>query len=189
MDPNHKSEKPDGTYFWRRILGLAFILGLAAAIWFAPAREYLRTLVLTGMPALVIWGYRRRFITYSWTWWVSTLLILGCLVGGLVMLAGVPDKLTVRNIEEQAYTYLVEGKYDQAIEKYREMEPYGPESRMERRIREAEAQKEFNDQFLEARKLVLEARNEEARLVLENIPLNALVYRDAQELLEKIEKD
>ncbi len=186
-----EQNNPNGfpNYRLRRFLAVIIFLGVVALFIFAPTREFVKTTVLLGMPALVIWSYRRRFAKFSWTWWVSSLLLAVLLVGYGFMLWGLPEKVAVKNIERQAIIYLTEGKYDQAIDKYRELERYDRQARMEQKIKEANRQKEFAASYQEAQMMAREGNYNEARRILKNIPLEAVVYPQAQELLRELEKE
>jgi len=171
------------------LLAVPALIAVLAMLAFAPTREFIKTTVLLGMPALVVWSYRRRFIKYTWTWWISSLLLLVLAVGYGFMLVGLPEKVAVRNIERQAGLYLTQGQYDRAIEKYREMERYGQEARMERKIKEARRQKGFDASYRRAEELVREGNYDEAKILLNGIPPDAIVYPQVKELLRDLEKD
>lgn len=176
-------------YFLRRLLVVLILLGIVALFFYGPTREFVKTTVLLGMPALVVWSYRRRFIRFSWTWWASTIILLALIAGYVFMLLGLPERIAVKRIEREAGIYLVQGKYDQAIEKYRELERYDREDRMKRKIAEVERQKEYEASYQQARQMVIEGNYTEARRILEEIPLDAIVYPQVQALLRDLEKD
>ena len=159
------------------------------ALCHAPTREFVKTTVLLGMPALVVWSYQRRFIRFSWTWWISSLILLALAVGYGFMLLGMPEKLAVKSIEREAGIYLTQGQYDRAIDKYREMERYDRKDRMERKIKEAEKQKGYDASYRQALKMANEGNYVEARRLLNTIPMEAIVYPQARELLRELEKD
>ena len=176
-------------YFLRRLLVAIILLGTVALFVYNPTREFVKPTVLLGMPALVVWSYRRRFIRFSWTWWTCTIVLLALIAGYVFMLLGLPERIAVKSIEREAGIYLVQGQYDRAIEKYRELERYDRKNRMERKIGEVEKQKEYHESYQQARKMVVEGNYTEARRILEEIPLDAIVYPQAQELLRDLEKD
>ncbi len=176
-------------YHLRRLLVLIALLGAVALFIYAPTREFIKTTVLLGMPALVVWSYWRRFIRFSWTWWISSLILLALAVGYGFMITGLPEKLAVKSIEREAGIYLTQGRYDLAIEKYREMERYDRKDRMERKIEEVKIQKGYDASYRKAQKMANEGNYDEARRLLNNIPLEAIVYPQARELLRELEKD
>ncbi|MGI6549720.1 MAG: hypothetical protein ACOX4Q_06725 [Syntrophomonadales bacterium] len=184
-------DKVDRTpnYHLRRLLVVIALVGVVALFVYAPTREFVKTTVLLGMPALVVWSYQRRFIRFSWTWWISSLILLALAVGYGFMLLGMPEKLAVKSIEREAGIYLTQGQYDRAIDKYREMERYDRKDRMERKIKEAEKQKGYDASYRQALKMANEGNYVEARRLLNTIPMEAIVYPQARELLRELEKD
>lgn len=191
MDPSSERDNPVGSqnYRLRRFLAVIALLGVVVLFIYAPTREFIKTTVLLGMPALVVWSYRRRFIRFTWTWWVSSVILLALMVGYGFMILGLPDKLAVKSIERQAGIYMTQGQYDRAIDKYREMESYDRQARMERKIEEAVRQKGYDSSLRQAQKMASEGNYSEARRLLKNIPFEAIVYPQAMELLRELEKD
>ncbi|NLW44723.1 MAG: hypothetical protein GXY92_06020 [Syntrophomonadaceae bacterium] len=191
MEPGARGKNPRKApnYFLRRLLVVIILLGIVALFFYGPTREFVKTTVLLGMPALVVWSYRRRFIRFSWTWWVSTIILLTLIAGYVFMLLGLPERIAVKSIEREAGIYLVQGKYDQAIEKYRELERYDRKDRMERKIAEVERQKAYHAAYQQARQMVIDGNYTEARRILGEIPFDAIVYPQVQELLRDLEKD
>ncbi|MGE5544845.1 MAG: tetratricopeptide repeat protein [Bacillota bacterium] len=188
-DAGRENSKRTPNYHLRRLLVVVVLLAAVALFVYTPTREFIKTTVLLGMPALVVWSYHRRFKRFSWTWWASSLILLALIAGYVFMLLGLPEKIAVKNIEREAGIYLTQGKYDQAIEKYRELEHYDRKDRMERKIGEAEKQKGYDASYRQARKMAAEGNYTEARRLLEEIPLEAIVYPQARELLRELEKD
>ena len=132
MEPGARGKNPRKApnYFLRRLLVVIILLGIVALFFYGPTREFVKTTVMLGMTALVGWSYRRRFIRFSWTWWVSTIILLTLIAGYVFMLLGLPERIAVKSIEREAGIYLVQGQYDRAIEKYRELERYDRKDRM-----------------------------------------------------------
>ena len=184
-DNSHKAPN----YHLRGLLVLVALAGTVALFVYAPTREFIKTTVLLGMPALVVWSYRRRFVKFSWTWWVSSLILLALVAGYGFMILGLPEKLAVKSIEREAGVYLTQGQYDLAIDKYREMDRYDRKARMQHKIREAQKQKGYATSYEQARRMANEGNYTEARRILSSIPLEAIVYPQARELLRELEKD
>ena len=67
MEPGARGKNPRKApnYFLRRLLVVIILLGIVALFFYGPTREFVKTTVLLGMPALVVWSYRRRFIRFS----------------------------------------------------------------------------------------------------------------------------
>lgn len=190
MDSDTGQENSKGPdYRLRRLLVVITLVAVVALFVYAPTREFIKTTVLLGMPALVVWAYRRRFRKFSWTWWVSSVIILALIAGYGFMLLGLPEKIAVKSIEREAGIYLTQGQYDRAIEKYREMERYDRKDRMQRKVAEAEQQKGYDSSYKLARRMAVEGKYSEARRLLKEIPLEAIVYPQARELLRDLEKD
>lgn len=191
MGPGTEQDNAGRTpnYRLRRILVAVALLLVVPAFVYTPTREFVKTTVLLGMPALVVWSYRRRFIRFSWTWWVSSLILLALAVGYGFMITGLPEKLAIKSIEREAGIYLTQGQYDRAIEKYREMERYDRQDRMERKIKEAEKQKGYDARYRQAQRMANQGNYEEARRLLSTIPMEAIVYPQARELLRELEKE
>jgi tetratricopeptide (TPR) repeat protein len=191
MSPSSERDNLKGNpnFLLRRLLAVIALLGVVALFIYAPTREFIKTTVLLGMPALVVWSYRRRFIRFTWTWWVSLIILLALIAGYGIMILGLPNKLAVKSIERQAGIYLAQGQYDKAINKYREMEGYDRDARMNRKIQEAVRQKGFDSSFRQAQKMAQEGNYDEALRILKKIPREAIVYPQAIQLLSELEKE
>lgn len=188
-DAGRENSKGTPNYRLRRFLVVIALLAAVALFVNASTRELVKTTVLLGMPALVVWSYRRQFKRFSWTWWVSSIILLALIAGYGFMLMGLPEKIAVKQIEREAGIYLTQGRYDQAIEKYRELERYDRKDRMERKISEAKKQKGYDAAYTQAREMVIEGNYTDARRLLKEIPMEAIVYPQARELLQELEKD
>jgi len=172
---------------WRRLIAPAIILGILVLLYFDATREFIKYSVFFVMPGLVAWGYWRRFKPYTLPWIALLLVMAGLLVGWIFMMKELPMKIVTRAIVRQGDVYMVEKKYDQAIEKYRELHKYGLDSKMKRKIKEAMAQKEFDRRYRKARELAAAGKKEEALKLLRAIPRGAVVFKEAQELIGDIE--
>ena len=167
------------------VLGLCLFVGLLA---YHPTREWVKATALLGMPALVVWGYRRRFSRFSLPWVLLSVVLVGLFVGYVFMLKGLPEKVAVKDILQKGDVLLAQREFDKAIATYQELAKYGQKAKMERKISEVKRQKEYQHQFEEAARLVEQGRYQEAKKKLMAIPPQAMVYREALKLLEKIDK-
>lgn len=173
---------------WKKLIVPVIILGILVLLYFDATREFIKYTVFFVMPGLVVWGYWRRFKPYTLPWIALLLVMAGLLVGWVLMMKQLPEKIASRAIVRQGDVYMVERKYDKAIEKYRELHKYGLDSKMKRKIKEAMAQKEFDRRYQKARELAAAGRKEEALKLLRAIPRGAVVYKKAQELIGDIEE-
>lgn len=166
------------------VLGIVLIIALFI---YDPTREFIKLTVLIGMPALVIWGYQKRFERLSLPWVICALILVGLAVGYGFMLQDLPNKIGWRGAQRQGDMYLAAGQYDKAISQYKVMAKYGKEAKAESRIMEAVEQKNFDKRYQEARQMAADRKYNEARRLLKGIPGTAVIYPKAARLMKDIE--
>lgn len=174
-------------YIRRRVLAGLVILLVIAGLFFDATREFMKITVFFGMPGLVIWSYQRRYKRFSVQWVFLAVVLVGLAIGYGFLLKGLPDKIGWRGAQREGDVLLAEGQYDQAIDKYKEMAQYGKEAKMENKIQEAMKQKTYDSSYKQAKTLVDAKKYEEARRILQKIPITAVVHGQAQDLLKSIE--
>jgi len=163
-------------------------LAIAALImlYFMPTREFLKTTFILGVPFIFLWGYMVRQPRASLRWTISFLgmvLVLGVYGYQLVHL---PERIQVRTIVRDGAALLAEGKYDEAIAAYQQLQDLGKAETMEEKIAVAELEKEAHLQMEYARELINQGNIAEARQIIEALPSHTRAGQEAGELLKSL---
>ena len=125
---------------------------------------------------------------FSLPWILASMgMIVLLTVYGLQM-AEFPQKLRVKEITMQGDVLLAQGKYDEAITKYKEMEGIDPE-KAQAKIGVARREKGYQEDYLKAKKLAEQGEKEEAVNILKSIPGTAKVHPEVRDLLRRLEEE
>lgn len=171
-----------------RVRGLVVLAAVVALFAYTPTRFFIKLTVVFGIPFILLFGWWRRLRRFSIGW-----ILVGLALGGLLGLYGVqvyafPERLKVKEITREGDVLLAQGKYDQAINKYREMEKLDAD-KAEKKVAVAREQKKFYNTYREARELAERGDKERAVKLLGTIPPTAHVHSEAQRLLSRIEEE
>jgi len=152
-----------------------------------PTREFLKTTFIIGIPFIFLLGYLVRKPRYTWTWNLCALGMLAVLGLYGYNLVHLPERIQVHEIISSGAALVAEGQYDEAIAKYEQLDELGKTERMKEKIAEAQTEKDAHLQLERARQLIDGGNNEEALQVIESIPPNTRVAREARMLRKSIE--
>jgi len=170
------------------VLFLLLLAVVIALCIYTPTRFFIKFTVLFGLPFLLLLAWWRRLKRFSPAWILASLgMIVLLTVYGLEM-AEFPQKLRVKEITMQGDVLLAQGKYDEAVAKYKEMEKIDPEKAREK-MAVALQQKRYREDYLKAKKLVEQGKKEEAKRLLSSIPSTARVHSEARDLLRRLEEE
>lgn len=175
-------------YMRRRIVVGVIAAAMVGMLFSIPTREFLKITVLIGAPAMVAWGYWRNYRPYTAPWILLLILLLGLLAGYGYMMTRLPERIVVKTIQQQGDVLLTQGKYDQAIDRYRQLGSHGEKDVMDRKIRLVQLQKQFELNYAHAVRLYDSGQQKAAVRELRKIPRTAVVYSKAQKTLTQWER-
>lgn len=155
---------------------------------YTPTRFFIKFTVLFGLPFLLLLAWWRRLKRFSPVWFLASLALVGLLVAYGLEMAEFPQKLKEKEITMQGDVLLAQGKYDEAIAKYEEMEKISPEKAREK-MAVAVQQKRYSEDYLKAKRLFEQGKKEEAKHLLSSIPSTARVHAQARDLMRQIEEE
>ncbi|NLG33071.1 MAG: hypothetical protein GX550_06085 [Syntrophomonadaceae bacterium] len=166
---------------------VARILIVAAAVAmlaYLPTREFLKITGMFGIPFIFALGYIKKNQKFSLAWILSWFLLLGTVSVYGYLLLDLPDRIAVRAIISEGGALVAEGKYDEAIEKYRHLEQHGEEKKMEEKIAGVQHEKDAQEMLEEALALIDENELEKARDIIMAIPKDTRAAWEADKLLK-----
>jgi len=97
-----------------------------------------------------------------------------------------PERIEIRRIISEGGALVAEGRYDEAIKEYKQLENLGRIEKMNDKIVKVEKEKKASDLLDQAKKLIEEGDVKQAREVLDSIPANTRASREAARLKKSI---
>lgn len=159
------------------------VLAVIMLAWM-PTREFLKLTFMVGIPFIFILGFMVKKRRYSIPWVISMMLLIGIAGGYGYLLTDLPDRVEARRIISQGAALMAEGKYDQAINEYSKLEGLGRSEKMNEKIESAKKEKSSAEALAEAKRLIKAGKPEQAKKVLESIPLDSRAGTEAKDLLD-----
>lgn len=139
-----------------------------------------------GIPFLLFYYFMSRQPRYSLLWIISGISVLAVLLFYGYLLLHLPERIESREIISQGGTLVAEGKYDQAIEKYQQLEKLGQKAKMEDKISQARLEKSAQQQLDLAREKLAAGDKQGAREIIEKIPPGTRAAGQARGLRSKL---
>ncbi|SHG37212.1 hypothetical protein SAMN02745221_00025 [Thermosyntropha lipolytica DSM 11003] len=173
-----------------RVYGPLILLLAIVLMFFSVAlREFLKITFILGMPFIFLLGFWFKRPKYSAAWFLSLTGLV--LIAGLYgyMLVNLPEKIEVRKIIIEGANLEAEGKYDQAIARYKELGRLGKKAKMEEKISQAEKEKKAYLILQKAKELIKEGQKEEGLCLLDSIPEGTRAYHEAQRMKREYQDD
>lgn len=152
------------------LIRLALVVIALVMLFFAPTREFLKITFFMGIPFILFYSFMGKQKRYSIRWFLSGILLLGVLVMYGYLMMQLPERIATRAIITEGGTLVAEGKYDQAIEKYQELEKYGQKEKMLDKITQARLEKKAQQQLDLAEQYLAAGDKNQARKIIENLP-------------------
>ncbi|NLU49197.1 MAG: hypothetical protein GXX09_02130 [Syntrophomonadaceae bacterium] len=166
-----------------------FLLILVGALLvYTPTRFFIKMTILVGGPFVLVFAWWRRQPRYSVAWVLSGVVLVSLLGVYGILVYNFQERLQIKQITRAGDVLLAEGRYDQAIDKYRELEPL-ERDKARKKIEAAEAQKEYYRTYLAAKELAERGARQKAIQLLQAIPHTAHVHNQAQKLLSRLKED
>lgn len=167
-------------------------LGIAAAaiilLLYLPTREFLKMTFILGIPFVLFLALMRRNVKYSFLWFVSVLLLLGVTGLYIYSLTTLPDRIETRKILMNGESLLADGKYDEAIEQYRQLEQTGETNKMNDKIARVVEEKNAEASVETARQLMAEGQYDAAQDILQGVPADTRAAQQAVKLMREIKQ-
>lgn len=165
---------------------LALLLIVFIMVFFAPTREFLKITFFMGIPFLLLYGFMGRQRRYSILWILSGVLVLGVVAMYGYFMIHLPERIEARVIISEGGALVAEGKYDQAIEEYRQLEKLGQKEKMQEKINIAQQEKQAQQQLEMAQQKFAAGDKAAAREIVEKIPSGTRAAVKARELRTKL---
>lgn len=169
------------------LIKLLLILLLIAGVFYMPTREFLKITFILGIPFIFTLGFMVRQSRYSSGWIISLMLLIAIVGGYGYMLTNLPDRIETRRIISEAGALVAEGKYDQAIELYKQLEALGKTEQMQEKIELAQLEQQAAIDLNQARILIEQGKESEAIKLLKQIPKNTRSGYEANKLLRRLQ--
>ncbi|MGI6420784.1 MAG: hypothetical protein ACOX0N_00985 [Syntrophomonadaceae bacterium] len=166
-----------------RVGGLAV---LVLMLLYLPTREFLKVTFMLGIPLVFALAFMKKSSKYSLSWFFALLLALMALGGYLYMLSGLPQRIAVHQIEMDANILMTEGRFDEAREKFSQLEPYLSPENLNVKYSQVDKEKEAALKVEEARELMEAGKKDQARQLLESVPSDSMAQREAARLLKNL---
>ena len=167
-----------------------FRLGIAAAIilmiFSLPAREFLKLTFMFGMPFVVFLHFAVHKPKFSLIRIISIIALVGITGGYIYMLTDLPERIETNRIVSEGAALVAEGKYEEAIARYQQLEKLDRSQKMHKKIAEAKREQAASNLLSEARTLLQEGKQAVAIKKLNSIPDNTRAAREAQHILKDI---
>ena len=162
------------------------LIVLVLMLFHLPTREFLKVTFMLGIPFVFALAFMKKSSKYSLGWFATLFLVLMVVGFYLYMLTGLPQRITLHEIEIDATVLLTEGKFDEAQEKFSEMEPYVSPETLNKKYTLVEKEKDAALKVEEAGELMEAGEKEKARQLLESVPYDSMAQREAARLLKTL---
>ncbi len=169
---------------WSRQIALrwAVLLIGVGMLFFLPTREFLKTTFMLGVPFVFVLGYMVKQRRGSLPHLAALLLlaVIGC--GYIVMLYTLPQRIEVRRIVIEGSDLQGQGRYEEAIQRYRDLEALGRTQDMNKRIAQAEKEAHAAQTLSQAEQLNQVGQRQQALELLNSIPEGTKAAAQAEKL-------
>ncbi|MEQ8202093.1 MAG: hypothetical protein ABRQ24_11810 [Syntrophomonadaceae bacterium] len=163
-------------------LAIAFI----TMLFFMPTREFLKVTFILGIPFVFILGYMVKRPRYSWSWNLAALLLLAITGLYVYSLVHLPERIQIHRIVSEGAGLVAEGRFDEAIAEYEKLDELGQSERMQEEIAETQKEKDAHQQLVQAKELIDSGSREEARQILETIPVGTRAGQEAKKIMRDL---
>ncbi len=157
---------------WSRQIALrwAVLLIAVAMLLFLPTREFLKVTFMLGVPVIFVLGYMAKQRRKSLPFVISGVLLLVIGTGYLYLLYTLPQRIEVRRIVMEGSELQGQGRYQEAIQRYRDLEALGKSEDMHERIAQAEKESYAAQLLAQAELLQQSGQQQKALEILNSIP-------------------
>ncbi|MGI6434403.1 MAG: hypothetical protein ACOX0F_03465 [Syntrophomonadaceae bacterium] len=172
---------------WSRQIAIRWtvLLVVGAMLFYLPTREFLKATFLLGMPFILVLGYMVKKRRYSVPYMVCLVLLVFIACGYGFMLYTLPERVEARRIVMEGSALVGQGRYGEAIERYRGLEALGRTDDMQERIAHAEKEAWAAQLLSRAEALNQSGQREQALDLLEAIPNGTRASGQAKKLIKE----
>ncbi len=163
---------------------LLFLVGMLA---YLPTREFLKITVLLGAPFVLVLGFMLKKRPYSLPYIISILLLVVIVAGYGFMLYGLPGRIQSKQIITQGTKLISQKRYEEAKERFRDLESLGRSKDMRQLIEMAEREALADQMLSQARELYQGGKQEQALDLLEAVPEGTQAAGQANKLKKEWE--
>lgn len=161
---------------------------LAAMLLHLPTREFLKTTFMLGIPFFFILAFMRKTRRYSLPWMIAIVLAVVTVGGYIYMLTGLPQRIAAHQIVIDGTGLLTDGEYDEAEQKFGELEQYGDINTMNKKLALLEKEKEAAHLLQQAKALIKAGEEGKALALLETVPSDTRSHQEAARLIKTLEE-
>ncbi len=156
---------------WSKQIALrwAVLLIVVTMLFYLPTREFLKVTFMLGVPFVFVLGYMVKQRRYSVPYVVSAALLLVIGAGYLYLLYSLPQRIEVRRIVMEGSELQGQGRYQEAIRRYRDLEALGKTQDMNERIAQVEKESYAAQLLQQAQQLHQDGQSQQALEVLNRI--------------------
>ncbi len=163
-------------------------IALAAMLLYLPTREFLKTTFMLGIPFIFILAFMRKQSRYSLPWIIAIILTAITVGGYIYMLTDLPERIATHQIVIDGTSLLTEGKYEDAAEKFSELEQYGDLNTMEKKLALVEKEKEASRLLEQAKVLIYAGEKDEALVLLKSISSGTRASNETARLIKTLKE-
>lgn len=149
-------------------------------------REFLKTTFIMGIPFIFALGFMKKSHRYSLRWVIGLIIVLAAVGGYIGMLTTLPQRIATHQIVIDGHVLMTDGKFDEATEKFSELERYGEIETRDDKIALVEKERAAAQKVKQAEELIGEGQMGQARELLETVPSDSRSYKDAARLLKTL---
>ncbi len=166
------------------LLRVGGLIVLILMLLHLPTREFLKVTFILGIPFVFALAFLKKSSKYSLRWFAALVLILLVVGGYLYMLNGLPERIALHQIEIDGAVLLTEGKFDEAWDKFSEMEPYVNDETLNKKLAQVEKEREAFLKVEKAQELMEAGEGEQAQEILESVPSDSMAKQEAARMLK-----
>ncbi len=167
---------------------VGIVVAIILMIFSLPAREFLKITFIFGIFFIIFLNFFVKRPKFSLLWIISVVALVGVVGGYIYMLTDLPGRIETSRIIREGALLVAEGKYDQAIDRYRQLEKLDRTEKMHKKIAEAKREEAASNSLAEAKKLLQEGNRAEAIKKLNSIPDDTRAAREARDLLKGLKE-
>lgn len=156
-------------------------------LYYMPTREFLKLTFMLGIPFIALLGLMVKKPRYSWAWNLCAVGLVLVICGYGYQLVHLPQRIQANIIIRNGAVLVTEGRYDEAISIYQQLDELGRSDTMQKKIAVAESEKTAHQQLEYAKELIDSGNLAEARQVLEGIEPHTAAGQEARDVIRTLE--
>lgn len=169
---------------WSKQIALRWVILLVgvAMLFFLPTREFLKVTFMLGVPFVFVLGFMVKQPRNSVPYVAALVLLVVIGTGYAYLLYTLPQRIEVRRIVMEGSELQGEGRYQEAIQRYRDLESLGRTEDMKEHIAQAEKEAYAAQLLSQAEQLQQSGQSQQAVDLLNTIPAGTRAANQAGKL-------